>query len=87
MPTIELKVVDYRTDSFDIVAASIYRSFDNTSNVSGVFSLHPTPSQPRVFNADTERNPYPRVGQIDQIDHDLDHLDSNLPPSYVVQDL
>ena len=29
----------------------------------------------------------PHVGQIDQIDHDLDHLDPNLPLRYVVQDI
>ena len=28
-----------------------------------------------------------RVGQIDQIDHDLDHLDPSLPLGFVVQDL
>ena len=35
----------------------------------------------------TSQGKYIHVGQIDQIDHELEYLDPNLPLSDVVQDL
>ena len=57
---------------------SLYAVFANSNKKSGYWSS---------LNLLFEKRCVSHVGQIDQIDHDLDHLDPSLPLGDVVPDL